>query len=321
VQVVGSKTAEQYVTADISRGGVFVKTDMPKSVRHLLRLKIAYADGVDPLEVHGMVVHTTTPADAVSTGETPGMGIEFIAFGGAPRERWESYVRSLVQAQTSQVARSSGTYTAAEVFGGQPTAAAPVNRSAVPQRGSPSQMRFNPQQQQQQRPSQQIKLQSPPQQQRPSQMQYQPPQQQGGWPQQYQPPQQRPSQMQYQPQQQQQQPAEPRKKIVQVVFPIPVRSVDQLYEIYERELVAGKMFVCTPEQLNSGDRVALRIIHPVSQQEYDLYGKVERVHTDPQYPGLIVNLRPSTVARREKFRSFIEEGLPEEELPTDLVEE
>lgn len=317
MHVVGAKTAEQYVTADISRGGVFVKTDAPKSVRHLLRLKIVYDPSLDPLEVHGMVVHTTTPTDAAATGESPGMGIEFIAFGGAPRERWESYVRSLVQSQSSQVTRTSGTWSAGEVFGGQPTAAAPVNRSPVPQR--PSQMRVD------QRPSQQIRLQSP-QQQRPSQMQVQQQQQQqSGWPQQYQPPpqqQQRPSQQFQLPQQPpHQQQADPRKKIVQVVFPIPVQSIDQLYEIYERELVAGKMFVCTPEQLIAGDRVALRIIHPVSRQQYDLYGKVERTHTDPQYPGLIVTLRPSTVARREKFRSFIEEGLPEEELPSDLLEE
>jgi Tfp pilus assembly protein PilZ len=313
VHVVGTKTAEQYVTADISRGGVFVKTDSPKSVRHLLRLKIVYDPGLDPLEVHGMVVHTTTPADAAATGESPGMGIEFIAFGGAPRERWEGYVRSLVQAQSSQVARASGTWSSAEVFGGQPTAAAPVNRSPAPQR--PSQVRYD---QPQQRPSQQLQL---PPQQRPSQSQMPP--QQGGWPPQFQgQQQQRPSQQfQLPPQQPRQQQAEPRKKIVQVVFPIPVRSIDQLYEIYERELVAGKMFVCTPELLVAGDRVALRIIHPVSRQEYDLYGKVERVHTDPQYPGLIVTLRPSTVARREKFRSFIEEGLPEEELPSDLLEE
>lgn len=305
MQVIGSKTAEQYVTADISRGGVFVKTDAPKSVRHLLRLKIAFDAHVEPLEVHGMVVHTTSPADATATGEPPGMGIEFIAFGGAPRERWENYVRSLVQAQASQVARASGTWNSAEVFGGQPTAAAPVNRRS-PAQQRPSQVRYD---QAQQRPSQQIRLQSP-QQQRPSQVQV-PPQPQGGWPQQ------RPSQQVQLPPQQ---PVEPRKKIVQVVFPIPVQSIDLLYEIYERELVAGKMFVCTPEQLNAGDRVAIRIIHPVSRQQYDLYGKVERVHTDPHYPGLIVALRPSTVARREKFRSFIEEGLPEE-AASDLLEE
>ena len=81
------------------------------------------------------------------------------------------------------------------------------------------------------------------------------------------------------------------------------------------------MFVCTQEMLNIGDRVAIRIIHPVNGNDYDLHGKVQQVHSNPQYPGLSITLRPSTLARREKFRAFIEEGLPEEEVGYDLIDD
>jgi len=273
VEIVGVKSDPALVTGDVSRGGVFVKTETPKSVRNLLRLRIRYSQNEEPIEVHGMVVHVTSHETAMQTGEAPGMGIEFIAFGGAPREHWEAFLRQLS-------ATPSGTF----AHGGPaPRAAAPSHQSGIfSQSGT-----FPP----------------------------------GQFPGSASPIPQMSGQAAVAPAPQQVPQASPRKKLVRTVFPVPVQAVDQLYSIYEQELVEGVMFVYTPERLNIGDRVALRIIHPANGQEYDLHGKVQQVHVDPQYPGLSIALRPSTIARREKFRAFIEEGLPEEEVPFDLIEE
>ncbi len=228
-----------------------------------------------------MVVHTTSPGEAAQTGELPGMGIEFIAFGGAPRERWETFLRQVSGTQP-------GHYNSASQIGSNPwehqspaiqQAPIPMGQTAMG--------------------SHQSTIQDPVSSAQSSQPQILDPE--------------LVSQRQKKP--------DPRRKLVRTVFPITLEAVDQLYEIYERDLVAGVMFVCTPEQLGIGDRVAMRIIHPINLEEFDLHGKVQQLHDNPQYPGLSVALRPSTIARREKFRAFIEAGLPEEDLAVDLIDD
>jgi Tfp pilus assembly protein PilZ len=97
---------------------------------------------------------------------------------------------------------------------------------------------------------------------------------------------------------------------VRTVFPVPVTEVEALWEIYEKHLPAGVMFLCTTEQLEVGARVSLRILHPTSERTYDLHGKVARVYDSPQYSGLGIALHPATIERGEAFRIFIETGEP-----------
>ena len=52
---------------------------------------------------------TSRAQSAMQTGEVPGMGIEFIAFGGAPRERWEAYLRQMSGAQSGTFGASGTT--------------------------------------------------------------------------------------------------------------------------------------------------------------------------------------------------------------------
>lgn len=344
---MGARDGGELRTADISRGGVFVKTESPKAIRQLLRLKITFDPAKPPIEVHGMVVHATDPAQSTATGEPVGMGVEFIAFGGEPRERWEQFLRrlSLSPMQTQNAAP----------FVAGPSQPGPPHDSFAPaepqfnETGQQYQSAEQPYQQQEyQQPIQQYSEQQYGQQQAFQQpvvqQPYQQQQPQQAYPQQeYQQPYQQaqqqssaPSAYQHQPfdiqqfedpyhQQAQQSPAPqqqtPRRNIVNTVFPIPVETPDQLYEIYERDLVAGVMFVCTTERLTIGDRVTMRIIHPTSRDEFDLNGKVQQLHDNPQYPGLSVALRPSTLAKREKFRAFIEAGLPVEDMSLDLIDE
>lgn len=260
VRLIGTRGEADFLTKDISRGGLFIKTDSPRPHRQLLRIKIELESQLEPIEVHGMVVHSVSPDEAAENNGQPGMGVEFIAFGGAPRERWETFLRSamadtqLAQATAQETAKATELHRSSAAAAPMP-AAPPSHQSTAPNHSTTPH--------------------------------------QGSM----------------------------RKAVVTTVFPIPVQSADQLYEIYERELVAGVMFVCTPEQLSLGDRVTMRLIHPGNKSTFDLHGKVQKVHDNPQYPGLSVALRPSTMARRDKFRSFIEAGLPEEDLGFDLLEE
>jgi hypothetical protein len=184
------------------------------------------------------------------------MGVEFIAFGGEPRQRWEDFLRQL-QAQA------------------KPASPTPQHISPTPR---PSPMSFDQDA-------------SPP----------------------FSPPRAPDVKISHK--------APKKQKFVRSVFPIPLQEVDQLYEIYERDFGEGVMFLYTREKIPIGERVTARIIHPINLEEFDIHGKVQQIHVDPQYPGLTLAIRPSTLARREKFRAFIEAGLPEEDIGIDFIEE
>jgi Tfp pilus assembly protein PilZ len=266
------------MTSDVSRGGVFIKTDVPKSKRQLLRIQLDLGDKKAPIEVHGMVVHTVSPEEATERGEAPGLGIEFIAFGGEPRQRWEDYIRQLPgQPRTSPFPPVSAPVAVPErpasTTPSTPPAAAPepVKRPVLPAAGDASGFPMTPGQV---APNVKITHKRP-----------------------------------------------KRESLVRHVFPIPLEDIQQLYEIYERDFTSGWMFLYTGEKIPIGERVTARLIHPLNGDEFDIHAKVKEVHEDPSYPGLTLAIRPSTLARREKFRAFIEQGIPEEDLSVDMVDE
>jgi len=94
VQVIGGRTRMTYHTVDVSRVGIFIHTDTPRTERQLVRLRVDLGSG-DPLEAHGMVVRAITPDEAGDEGLASGMGIEFYGFGGDPQRRWEAYLTAL----------------------------------------------------------------------------------------------------------------------------------------------------------------------------------------------------------------------------------
>lgn len=281
VHIVGPKGSTPYLTHDVSRGGIFIKTDSPKSMRQLLRIQLDLADRKPPLEVHGMVVHAVNTQEADERGEPPGMGIEFIAFGGEPRQRWEDHLRQVhVQGKSSPLPGTSGPLAepAAQTSAQSPApphpAAAPAQIARRPDLNVPAITPSFPQTPGHVAPDVKITHKKP-----------------------------------------------KKRKIVRHVFPIPVQDVEQLYEIYERDFTSGMMFLYTTEKIPIGERVSARVIHPINLEEFDIHAKVKLVHEDPGYPGLTLAIRPSTLARREKFRAFIEAGLPVEDLAVDVLDD
>lgn len=85
----------QLLTADVSLKGAFVITDSPWPERELVHLCFQLPDGEDPVELLGMV---TRSVDHGEDGR-PGMGIDFFALSSEARERWDSFVLGLPDAE------------------------------------------------------------------------------------------------------------------------------------------------------------------------------------------------------------------------------
>ncbi len=285
VRVVGPKGSTDYTTYDVSRGGVFIKTDEPKSMRQLLRLEILIGDDEkNMIEAHGMVVHTISEAEAADREEPPGMGIEFIAFGGDPRQRWEDYLRNAPSTSkpSSPAPIPSGPPRQAltpsptpGVVTASPAPPAPQPSPGIQAKPSPGPSAIAKAAKGQVASDVKIRHKR----------------------------------------------SKKKKKIVRHIFPIPLQEVEQLYEIYERDFSAGTIFIYTTEKIPVGERVSARVIHPINLDEFDIHGKVQLIHDDPQYPGLTLAIRPSTLARREKYRAFIEAGLPVEDVSMMIEDE
>jgi len=95
-------TVEDFVleyAANISSGGIFIKTIAPPSLESVVRLQIELPDGGPPLEVEGVVLHRL---DAVQAGPNrdPGAGVQFVRTDPDFRERIERFLDSVVKGQT-----------------------------------------------------------------------------------------------------------------------------------------------------------------------------------------------------------------------------
>lgn len=76
---------------NISRGGIFVRSEQPLQTGDLVQLHIVLPGQKEPLLIEGSVSHMR----AKSNGLPAGMGIEFIAFNPEHRDKLEHYIKSL----------------------------------------------------------------------------------------------------------------------------------------------------------------------------------------------------------------------------------
>ena len=75
---------------DVSYHGLFIETDEPLPLRHLLRLRLLLPPYDRELVAHGMVAHVMPPGNAA--GKIPGMGVELYALDRAARTVWGHFV-------------------------------------------------------------------------------------------------------------------------------------------------------------------------------------------------------------------------------------
>lgn len=81
---------------NISKNGIFVKTENPADADSIVPMKLYLPNG-DVLEITGKVVHALPPTLAGELQRPAGMGIEFLHFHGSSQERLWAYIESLNQ--------------------------------------------------------------------------------------------------------------------------------------------------------------------------------------------------------------------------------
>lgn len=81
----------------------------------------------------------------------------------------------------------------------------------------------------------------------------------------------------------------------------------RLVEFQEKNVNKGGLYLATPVIKEAGAEVALIIIHPDTEEEYLLTGRVERVCLDAP-KGMEISIPPLDVASKERFLRFIETG-------------
>ena len=87
------RTAQEFRSADaanISGGGLFIRTLEPPPLNEILRLRFTLPDVPQPFECQGLVVWTN-PAPTQSLYPT-GMGIKFLDLVGEAKQRIEAFV-------------------------------------------------------------------------------------------------------------------------------------------------------------------------------------------------------------------------------------
>ncbi len=87
----------QLKTLDVSRHGVFLKTDTPRPLRELISLKIELPESFGHLEVLGSVIRSRLP-DQSKKDDPAGMAVQFFALGGSAKDLWNKFFLSLEKA-------------------------------------------------------------------------------------------------------------------------------------------------------------------------------------------------------------------------------
>lgn len=92
-------------------------------------------------------------------------------------------------------------------------------------------------------------------------------------------------------------------------FLVRLRSEKRLQEFLEKNYESGGLYMATPVIKEAGAEIALAVIHPLTEQEYQLLGRVTRVHK--QAPkGMEVEILGRDPKSKAAFREFVKTGLP-----------
>lgn len=88
---------EPEYAANISAGGLFLRTERKLSVGTLVSVALELPDGDRPAPFQGKVVHVVAPAQVRPGGSGPGAGIQIVASNDEGRRRLARYLESLAK--------------------------------------------------------------------------------------------------------------------------------------------------------------------------------------------------------------------------------
>jgi uncharacterized protein (TIGR02266 family) len=83
--------------ANISAGGVFVRTESPPELHSVVTVTLELPDGGSPVEAQGRVVHRVSPEEARARNTPPGAGVQFIDSSDEFRERIDRAIEFILQ--------------------------------------------------------------------------------------------------------------------------------------------------------------------------------------------------------------------------------
>jgi Tfp pilus assembly protein PilZ len=94
------------------------------------------------------------------------------------------------------------------------------------------------------------------------------------------------------------------------------RDLEDLYQLYSRDVSAGGMFLSTPRELEVGSEVRLDVRHPHNGATFHLTAVVRRRSGEPV--GIGVELTGLDDRRRREFYDFIHAQIAVHEIDDDL---
>lgn len=91
-------------------------------------------------------------------------------------------------------------------------------------------------------------------------------------------------------------------------FLVRLKDVSRLREVYTRDISDGGLFVSTPLVKPLGSEVSLVIVHPASDEEFELVGTVARIQDGPP-KGMGIRFTDFGGEERDAFKRFMDTGV------------
>jgi len=82
--------------ANISAGGVFVRTEQPPPLKTVVQVELELPGGGPPVPAKCLVVHVVTKEDAAEKGTLPGVGVQFMDAGDEFRQRIDAAIEYIL---------------------------------------------------------------------------------------------------------------------------------------------------------------------------------------------------------------------------------
>lgn len=88
---------------NISHGGIFIRTVKPKKINERLKIILTHPETGEEMILDGEVVRTVSEDDAKKTGQSPGMGVKFLAKDKYTQDQLQAFITSTYQQGTGNL--------------------------------------------------------------------------------------------------------------------------------------------------------------------------------------------------------------------------
>ena len=232
--LVRGPASNRVMSEDVSLRGLFLRTDLPLTLRQLVRIKIMVPPEAQIVETHGMIVHAVAPGNPV--GRIPGIGVQFFAMDGPARVRWERFIRYVRETY------ANAEHEAMEL---EPAGGARSDPAPLPE------------------------------------------------------------------------PIRREHPRIPARLQVRVRTADDLFQLYTRDVSRGGLFLTTELDLAMGQQLGIDFVHPDTGEAFPLKGVVRHRVRRPGVAGVGVQFLEMDDAIRDRLFDFISSDIEIDEEPSD----